>query len=176
MALVPATRTWTAGEIMTAGLLNTAVRDVDAFLLATPILDAWASFNQSIPNNAFTSLSCDTEYVDSSGMHSTSTNNSRATAVYAGWYDVGGLYTTVGNATGQRAARLLVNGGTEIQGSSVTTSGTSIIQALTLPRSLVYLNVNDYVECQGYQSSGAALNTGASLGYEPSMSAIWSSN
>jgi len=176
MALVPAPRTWTAGEVVTAAFMNNTIRDVDAFLLARPVLDVYSSVNQSIPNNAFTGMTFDTEYVDSSGMHSTVTNTSRATAVYAGWYDFGGLYTATGNATGQRAGRIATNGGTEIQGSSVSTPGTSIVQTLTLPRTLVFFNIGDYAEAQGYQASGAALNTGASLGYEPSMSAIWACN
>jgi hypothetical protein len=177
MTAVPVTRTFVSGEVVLASYFNTNINGPIGFLLAPPIFEGYSAANQSLSNNTFTALTLDTEYVDSAGGHSTVTNTSRYTAVYAGWYNVAGVASFAANATGQRAVRITVSG-TTIHGGSqslpVTTAAT--ICALAQSDILVFCNVGDYVEIQGFQLSGGSLNTAASGGYEPSMKTAWRSN
>lgn len=176
MTAVPTTRTWTASEVVTAANMNLYLRDVDNFLLARPICQARQATLQSIANTTWTSYTCDAEDVDSSGMHSTSSNTSRLTAVYPGWYlAFGGLSWAV-NATGQRGTRFAVNG-TASNGSGIFLSTTAATGAYYPDRGfLVYLNVSDYLEGQGWQNSGGNLNTAVTAEQMGTTAAIWTSN
>ena len=63
----------------------------------------------TLTNATPAALTFTTEDVDSSGMHSTSSNTSRATAVYPGWYLHSGQSSYVFNSTGIRADWWAVN-------------------------------------------------------------------
>lgn len=175
MATVPSSRVWVAGEVVTAAFMNTNISAVQNWLLEPAVVQVYNSANQSIPNNAFTSLTFDLEVVDSTGMHSTVTNTSRLTAVYPGYYLLSGLSTYASNATGQRAARFTVNG-TAVPAGSVSGLGVATTHSHTPPAVRVYLNVGDYAEIQSFQASGGALNTAQSAGYSPGLGANWVSN
>ena len=155
---VPNPRTWSVGDLATGTILNTELRDTINFLTAPPIFIAKQAVAQSIANATFTAITFTTEEVDSYSGHSNSTNTSRYTAVVAGWYHVLGIVQWTPNATGRRAAQLAVNG-TQVrqtEAATITTaSGTSCVPVETD----LYLNVGDYVEVGGWQSSGAALST-----------------
>lgn len=176
MAVVPATRTWVAGEVVTAAHFNTNIRDVFNYLLAPPILKIRQTTLQSIANNTHTALTFTTEDVDSSGMHSTSVNTSRATAVYPGWYSTAGGTSFAGNVTGVRGTYWSINA-TPVNGSNVLLVATSAAAVQTPARGdLVFLNVGDYLELFTYQNSGGNLNTSVTAQEQPSMVCIWESN
>jgi len=170
---VPTVPTFTSDVLPTTSLnlLSAAV----SFLREPPIAEMYSAVNQSLTTGTWTSLLFELEIVDSVDGHSTSVNTSRYIAVYTGRYKVSGLSSYASNATGQRGTRLVVNGvaqaGAQTSVPPVNGSQTEIGSG----SHWVYLNVSDYVEVQGFQSSGGALNTGASAGWTPSMTVGWGS-
>lgn len=176
MATVPVTRTWVAGEVVTSGYMNNNVTAVLGWLLAPALCQVRSAANQSLPNNAFTALTFDTEDVDTTGMHSTVSNTARLTAVYPGWYDVDAIASqaSVASAT-QRAVRFTVNG-TTLNGSGASVVGATQIISIPCSPGLVFLNVGDFTTVDMFHNTGGALNTAASGGYQPRFSARWRSN
>lgn len=114
-----------------------------------------------------TTLAFNTERWDTDTIHDTVTNNSRLTCKTAGKYLIGCHVTFASNATGSRAAFLMLNGTTYIaitRENTDTGSGfTTCIECTT-----VYdLAVNDYVECQVQQSSGGNLDVLSAGNFTP---------
>lgn len=181
---VPTPHTWTAGDDATSVNLQT-VTDAALYLLGSatstgakkPLCVLRQSVAQSLANNAFTSITFDVEDVDYDNGHSTSSNTSRYTAQTAGWYLASGAVSFTGNATGGRLVQLAVNGsavnGTEVGFGTVPNSGH--LELVTAAK-LVYLNVNDYLELQAWQTSGAGLNTFLSGAVFPMLNLEWRSN
>lgn len=175
MTAVPTLPTVLAGYIPTGDDWSNLL-SVSAFLLAPPIAELRQTVVQSIPNNSATAVLFDTEDVDSAGGHSTSVNTSRYTAVYAGWYEIGGAVVITGNATGTRAGQVNVNG------AAVNGMNTYALGSVSIPASLVmrtrklFLNVGDYVEMLAYQTSGGALNTDVTGANQSTMSIKFVSN
>jgi len=169
---VPSPRTFGVSEIETAGNLN-SVRDGLTFLLNPPLVRVNQNTVQTLTTAVWTSINQDATTVDSYGMHSNVTNNSRATAIVAGWYWVSGAVAFAASATGTRGARLAVNG-TAIQGTAQfvppTAAGSLAIAAVSVP---LFLNVGDYVEVQGVQNSGGNLNTLAASDLDSTLALIW---
>lgn len=163
MATVPAPRTWTVGELLTAAKMNTDVRDGLNFLISgKPIAILGRNSSQSIPNNAGTAVGWDLETVDRDGAHSTSTNNSRYTAQTAGWYRLQGSVQWTANATGIREIGFVVNAA--IQLHTITGVGSSVANHSLLNEGMALLAVNDYIELSVFQSSGGALSINPSGG------------
>ena len=171
MTAPPSPRTWAAGEILTALLLNAEIRDTAAFLLNPPHVSA----SQTSPTNFATSgtaavVSWDTEAYKTDAMHSTSSNPSRFIANTSGVYSVSVNLAFVSNTTGIRTADLRKNaagasgGGTRmgfwsalaVTGSTVTTVGGSVD---------VPMAAGDYLEVFGVQTSGGALALTAGLSF-----------
>lgn len=106
---------------------------------------------QSIPDNALTTVAFDDELFDNTGMHSTTTNNSRITAVVAGYYTIGFKGLLAGAADYVRTFAILVlNGSTEIARSPFGNLPISTTPQLAVD-TLWHLSVGDYVEVQIYQ-------------------------
>jgi hypothetical protein len=122
---------------------------------------AYHNTTQSINTATFTTLSFNSEDLDSGTVHDNATNNSRLTVPTGGdgGYLVKGRVNFATNTTGVRIAEILKNGGTVIAnvrtipatGGSTTTMEVSSVLALV---------ATDYVELRAYQDSGGALNTG----------------
>jgi len=176
VATVPASHTFTDG-VATSSEANAYIRDPIQFNLARPLCDVYSVAVQSIPNNVYTALTFDTEYVDrdpsGSGGHSTSVNTSRFTAVYAGYYGVIGAYTYAANAAGFRGAVVAVNGTQQDRTRRIGPPAAAGTSGYIAVAGTVFLNVGDYVEIMGVQNTGAGLNTDvANLAY-PSMRVVW---
>lgn len=178
MTAVPTTLTAVAGAVLTASQWNTNNRDVENWLLAPAILRARQTVSQNITSGgAGTAITFDSEDVDSTGMHSTSSNTSRATAVYPGWYWVGGNWCLAQNATGVRQASWNVNGSAQNgAGSGQAGGGAGIDARLVAGTSLFFLNVGDYLELISFQNSGSTLATQVSGSQQATMSLHWESN
>jgi hypothetical protein len=176
MTAVPVVRTFVAGEVVLASYFNTNINGPISWLLARAILEVRSGATQTIATATFTSITYDTEDVDSDGMHSTVTNTSRATAVHPGWYRFSGGNTWASNATGRRGYRGMVNG--------AVINGTSVLMPATLAAAvgpayrtkLYFLNVTDYFEFQAFQDSGGNLATLNSAADQSSMTGVWESN
>ncbi len=75
-----------------------------------PIAVLKQTVSQSVPNATWGIITFDAEDVDTYGGHSTTSNTSRYTCQYAGWYRIGGRAAFAANATGSRGARVHING------------------------------------------------------------------
>lgn len=135
------------------------------------------SVAQAIPNGAPTALTFNLEDLDADpdgiGGHSTTTNTSRYTCRYPGWYRVGGGASLAANGTGVRVLSWAVNG-THVAGSDVllpALAGNSL--RVTARSDLIRLNETDYLELRLYQSSGGSLNTAVTNDEQPTMSVSW---
>ena len=179
MTAVPSTHVFSAGEVVTDTTMNNSVSAPLNFLLARPICQARQTVAQSVANNTSTAITMDSEDVDSSGMHSTSSNTSRLTAVYPGWYQVSSGVSAAANATGFRMTTFKVNG-TFVAGSAsnATAVGAGASHRQPGRTMLVFLNVGDFVEAFYLQTSSGALNTSvADANTEQStITAVWTSN
>jgi hypothetical protein len=180
MTAVPVPRTWAAGEVISASRLNTNVSDVLTFLSAPPVVEMSQSVAQSIATgsspvsgNAATFTS---EDYDSSGMHSTSVNTTRCTAVYPGLYLANGGAAWAANVTGARGGDWAVNG-TALNGSySWLPANASGFTSTPMRGKLLFLSVGDYLELWLSQTSGAGLNTSVGSIERPHISLKWVSN
>src|SRR5687768_6467817 len=157
--------------------MNDNVTAVMAWLLAPAVLRLRQTVSQNLTSGTAAALTFTTEDVDSTGMHSTVSNTSRATAVYPGWYWTGGGACVAANATNARATQWAVNG-TNLDGSDAqiqaSASGVTCVPARSI---LVYLNVGDYLELKAFQNSGTSpLATGVTGSNQSSMDLHWCSN
>jgi len=170
--------TFTAGQPVLASDLATLSSALN-FSHNPPIAQLRQDTSQSLgTSGTFAPITFDAEVVDSANGHSTSTNNSRYVAQYAGWYEVSGGVAYVANTTGGRFAEIAVNGSAITGGSgvqAVTAAGTGTW--VPVRTSKVFLNANDYVEIWGMQNSGGALSTDTGTGAgKSSMTVQWVSN
>lgn len=165
---VPSEMTGTVGQILTAAEWNANVRDGINFLLNRPLFVGYQATAQSVPSSTVTPFAFDTTVVDSYSGHSNTTNNSRYTAQVAGWYRVYGITGWGSNSSGSRAAWVTVNGSVlgYSEQNAIPSGGSTILST----SGLVYLNVGDYAQISGYQSSGSSLSTNAG---SSSMTVEW---
>lgn len=170
-----APRTWVSGEIVTAANMNTHVRD--NFKAAAGADQArcrvYNSAVQSIPNNATTAVTFDSEQSDVQAMHSTVSNTSRITvpASWGGQYLIGSQINWAGVAGYIFAANIRINNVNNlIEGT--TPSSASVNGGIPLC-TLNTLVAGDYVETWVYQNSGIALNTALITGSSPMFWAAW---
>jgi hypothetical protein len=178
MTTVPVTRTFVAGEVVLASYFNTNINGPLGWLLAPAILRCRQTSAQTLNSSSFTAILFDTEDVDSTGMHSTVSSTTRATAVYPGWYLFGGGigFSSLATPAGRRGARWAVNG-TTLTGSGVQFQSTATTSGAISSRvTLLFLNVGDYVELQGFFEGGGTLALSVTSEQQPSMDCEWKSN
>lgn len=157
---VPIERTWSTNDLATAALLNSNLRDGLNFLLNVPLCLTTQGTGQSLTSTTFTPIAFDTNVIDTYSGHSTTVNNSRYTAVVSGYYLALATVNFGSNAgAGQRSVGFQINGGGIITNTQSTVPSGSIgFTALTTAH-LAFLNVGDYIETLGYQSTGGSLTT-----------------
>lgn len=155
-------RTWTAGETVTAALMNQDVRDNVSFLANPPTVRVRQTTTQSLTNVTWTTITFTTESWDSTGdMHDNATNNSRLTAPVAGKYWVYGCVAFTSNGTGDRLVGIRTNS----SGANPPNQGATFARAAgglnthVQFATEVSLSAGGYVELVAYQSSGGALST-----------------
>ena len=149
----------TAGNPLPAAYLNTT-RANGAWFSEPPQCSVYNSSVQSVPDATITAMLCGSESLDNNGMHSTTSNTSRITAVAAGRYTFTGTASFAANATGMRRLTFRLNGTTEYD--LVQVVATSVLSNVILSASRTFtLAANEYMEMTVYQSSGGALNVTA---------------
>lgn len=157
---VPAERTWNTGDIVTAALLNSNLRDAVNFLLNPPLFVGYQAASQDILTTANTPLAIDTNVVDTYNGHSTTSNNSRYYAQVAGWYSVIASVEFDGNATGSREIFLVASSGSLLYtASQVYNAGSAGNVNLNTGTWPVFLNVGDWIAADVVQFSGSTINT-----------------
>lgn len=181
MATVPTFVTYSAGSVLTAAQLNSAVRDAGNFWLTVkPVCDVQANATQSIANGTPTAAVWGAETYDNDGMHSIVSNTSRVTAVTAGRYLFIANINYTANATGVRAMSIrntLAASGTRGGGAVARPAQATVVDSLDSTWSDV-MAVGDYVEVVTSQNSGGALNLVVNdlNGGTASMQAFWLAN
>lgn len=182
MATVPVPRTWTAGETVTATIMNatTGVKGALDFILSPPRCFVYQTATTNCPTSGTENvLLFDTEQYDTDTMHSTSSNTGRITATTTGLYQVQYTITFAANATGYRTvsirknANAVAGAGTLLnvaRTNAVSGVGTIVTAAVDIP-----LTAGDYIELFGLQTSGGALATAAGINLS-SFSARWVAN
>lgn len=154
-------------------------RDAINFALAPPHAELRQTAAQSISSAVAAVILFDTEDVDTDvdgvGGHSTSSNTSRYTARYPGWYEVSGGVSFAASATNRRLCWWRVNG-VDMNASEGGHPGSAAGTLGTVARTkLVYLAIGDYVELVAFQDSGGALLTQVVTFEQPSMKVTWKS-
>lgn len=123
----------------------------------TPQCRVYNSANITIPNNALTALTFNSERYDTGAMHSTAVNTGRITIVTAGKYLVGACVQFDATTATALQCRIRLNGTTVI--TMVTDDGGTGADQKRLNPSCVYdFSAGDYIEVVVYQNSGANLN------------------
>jgi hypothetical protein len=116
---------------------------------------ATRSSAQTISSATDTRINFTTEDYDSNTMHDNSTNNTRITIKRSGIYIISAYVVYNSNATGIRSTQIWKNGGSvSINTNNAVSAGNHQV-GLT---DQLQLTVNDYIECNVYQSSGGNLD------------------
>lgn len=160
---VPAPRTWSVNDLVSAALLNTNIRDAVNYLAARPLFRGHASATQSLANNTWTQIGLDTNDVDTYTGHSTVTNNARYVGKAAGYYWCFGITNHGPNVSGDRYSSVTLNGTTPGGAQSGAAPSPNASHQTSFPfGDVLFMNgTTDYASLWGYQSSGGALATAA---------------
>lgn len=176
MATLPSFRTWSTGEVVRASYFNGNVRDAGNFFLSVPTLECRQTIAQSIPDFGGTTVTFDTNDIDTDQGHSTTVSNTAYFANTQGRFQVqGGISLAAHADTNARQVEIDRNGGS-LEGSDVCLVGFSAATIRMQTRlKLTFLNVFDKLEISIFQTSGAgSLNTVVSpVGNQPNMSIRW---
>lgn len=143
-----------------------------------PVFTGTQTTAQSIPNNAFTPVTIDSEVTDTAGGHDNTTNPTRYTCQVAGVYLLSGVVVFPTTATGTRGCSIGLNGSVNgIAGSeALIAPSPGFATTIVTPPTYQRLAVGDYVSLLAFQNSGAALNTSSVGAARTSFSALWVSN
>lgn len=138
---------------------------------AVPGCLAYRSSTQSINNAALMAINFTAERFDTAGAHDNSTNNTRLTCTAAGVYAINFNLEWASNATGYRQALVMLNGTTYIAiDTQLPVTGDTTKHTVSR---FYRLAVGDYIEAQGYQTSGGALNVAATGNYGAEFGMIY---
>jgi len=112
----------------------------------------------SIANNTDTTLTFNSEFFDTNGFHSTSTNTDRITIPtgYAGKYLITVINRWIANATGERNMYIKKNNSTVIEAGSLF--GSSANTTMLSRTVIIDLAVGDYLTFTAQQTSGSTLS------------------
>lgn len=168
----PQPRTFSVDEVEVAAYMN-AVRDALIFLANPPVCNAVQATPQNLTTGAWTSLSLDSTAVDTYGGHSNATNNSRYVSQAAGYYSLTNAVSVGSNGTGWRGVRTEKNGSQITGGASEIPSNGGGPTAIGSPEIITYLNVGDYAEAYGIQTSGGTLSTSVNTDANCAITVKW---
>lgn len=175
MATVPVPHQFAVGEQATSTNINTYYSGIQ-FLENPPVCQLYQATFQTIGTGSPTAITFDGSVTDTYNGHSNVTNNSRYTFQVAGTYLLAGSSAWSGNATGVRGSEFVINGTTTVPGSQIilaaipSAGNNTNVPATTC---LVKVNVNDYVELYGVQTSGGNLATQTGSGNASTMMVYW---
>lgn len=160
-----------AGALATAAFADNIALDVN-YLLNPPAFSGYQTTISATTNNAWTTISIDTNVYDTYSGHSTTVNNTRYVAKVAGLYLIVARVGFAFNGTGTRGAAVQYNGVAVAFTNDLVFSppspspSTTIVEVVAIQQ----MAVNDYIEIAGFQSSGGSLNTATGAS---SAKAVW---
>lgn len=171
MAAVPTIPTFTSSTVVPSSNLA-ALAAALTFAQNPPACALRQSAATTLTTAVWAAVNFDLSDEDNVNGHSTTVNNTRYTAQYAGWYMCSGGALFAANVTGTRQVRWAVNGtpyngGLPVsvqQAVSTAASGTGV----PAQTQRLFLNVGDFVELQAFQNSGGNLTVNNCL-----MSIVW---
>lgn len=166
--------TITTGQLVTASLMNTDWAGNIAFLANPPACRVYnnASISHATSGN-WQTVTFNSERYDTATMHDTVSNTSRITVPVDGLYLITGHIEFAANATGVRGIQILFNGtGTSVAGAYYPTTGGIVGTGLSIATVYKFAATN-YVELQGYQTSGGALVINSTAASTPEFSVTW---
>jgi hypothetical protein len=174
---VPDPRTWESGELVTAPLLNSELRDPLNFILSPPRCHAYRSSGGSHSSSGnWQVIGLNAELYDSGAIHDPVIDASRLVAPEPGLYRGTGQVGFRLSAAGLRGARIRKNAaGTDASGTlvaQVTAASHGVFGWRGLVPFAVQLNAGDHIELFAYQSSGANLSYVVGAG-ETYLNLLW---
>lgn len=167
---VPIPYQWQVGDTGNAALLNAQLYNGLTYLLNPPAASYQQTSGQSLTSGSVTPITWPTPVLDLYGGYSAGTPT-RYTGQVAGYYLISGSVSVAPNATGNRIAEIHKNGsGSAVVQGAVPAAGAA--NSTTVPvTGFVFLNGStDYIELDGFQSSGGPLSTTASV---TSLNIFW---
>lgn len=169
-------RTWVSGEYPTAAQFNANIRDNIAFLANPPSCRVYNSANISVPHNAETNLTFNSERFDTDGMHSTASLTERITFTTAGLYVVAGSIDWVGGADFTRLwIGISLSGTTYLARSDDGGPGAANVGRAMSVATVYKFTAGQFVTLRVYQANGAAAARSVVVGgnFSPEFSATW---
>lgn len=127
-----------------------------------PAVRAVANAVTSLTDATWTTIAfAGTDRFDTDAFHNPASNNSRLTVPTGkgGRYLIGAHAEFASNVTGQRGARIFLNGATRIGGEALINATINANPTRITLVTLYDLVATDYVELQMWQNSGGSLNT-----------------
>jgi hypothetical protein len=154
-------RTWIAGEVVTATIMNQDVRDNMTMVGNPPRCKVHRTATLSLTNNTITLLTWndETRGYDTDSMHSTSTNTHRVVTNTAGLYLAHLNLEFAANATGFRGIHLNVST-PAITGKSYLPLTGAAVAAILHCSVEENLTAGQWIESEAWQTSGGALACG----------------
>lgn len=140
------------------------------FILNPPRVSAYHNAAISLTHNTGTVVSLNSEYYDTDGMHSTSTDNSRLTVVTPGVYIVTFVCAFAGNVDGDRQALIRKNGVDYLGGNEKKALSSASLECGMAVTIQEYFEEDEFIEAVVQQDSGVSLNLLAAR-YSPILSA-----
>lgn len=161
------------GETVHVNTLN--VSKLEGIQEFVPSVRAYNSTGQVFPTGSLIPLNFDSERYDNAGMHSAALPT-RLVAPLAGVYViVSNLSWTYAGGSTERFLDILVNGTNQIASQRLMASPSGTAEMST--QTTQFLNVGDYVETRGYQTSGGNLaTTAANLAAPQEFSMVYLGN
>lgn len=138
--------------------------------LAAPAVRVYNSTNKTFGTGMDLSLYFDSERFDTDGMHSTTVNQHRLTAVTPGIHQITGHIYWVANDVGRRMLWIRYNGAVDIAKNHNDHAGSMQGQVIT---TLYALAVGDWVDLRARQDSGGNLDVWALPNYSPEFMMHW---
>jgi len=112
--------------------------------------------SQAITSGSYQALNWDQNFIDNTGLHSTTSNNNLIYVKSPGWYRVSAQIEFAANATGKRALRFTKNG---VVVDRTTVQLVANSETLTLStNTVVFLSSGDNIGVWAFQNSGVNLN------------------
>lgn len=166
MGTIPTIPTFTAGQVLTAALVN-QIKAANDFWALTPRCLAYQSTIQTFTTAVYSVISLDNEVYDivqagDSPSHDTVTTNSRIVVRTPGKYEVCGQLLFDVSATGSRSLQIRKNAAGAVAGGTqlVVSNNGAIATFATAVQVPVFEDTfvaGDYIEMFGYQNSGGNL-------------------
>lgn len=170
---VPVVSLQNPNNIVSSALWNSGPKAIGDFYAAAPLFRGRQVATQVTTSGNWFAVALDTSTVDTESGHSNTVNNSLYVSQVAGWYLALGFVAWQNvNAQSPVYCALAVNT-VLVPGTGQVLYKTGNDFSALSTSGLVHLNVGDFVQVLGKQTTGANMNTFAGTDMAPCMNLIW---